>query len=56
MSLFEDLIRGNSHSGYSESVKKAQSVGSDYSKCRYCKRMTSRCPLAECFKTKEKKK
>lgn len=56
-SAFEELIKGNCKSGYMESVKKAQSFsGGNYEKCRGCSKMTSRCPLAECFKQKGKKK
>jgi hypothetical protein len=56
-SPFEDLVKGNCKSGYMESVKKAQSFsGTDYEKCQGCSKMTSKCPLAECFKAKRKKK
>ena len=51
----EDLVQGNARSGYGESIKKAQSVDTNYLKCRCCPNMTSKCPLAKCFKEKKKK-
>lgn len=55
MSIYEDLVRGNKHGGYFESVKKSYGFDSNYAKCRGCPRMSAACPRSECFSDKKKK-
>lgn len=56
MSICEDLVRGNKHGEYFESVKKSYAFDSDYAKCRGCPRMSAACPRLECFGGKKAKK
>ena len=56
VSAYEDIVRGNKHGGYFESVKKSYGFDSDYAKCRGCPRMSADCPRPECFGGKKAKK
>lgn len=56
VSAYEDIVRGNKHGGYFESIKKSYEFDSAYTKCRGCSRMSPDCPKAECFGGKKAKK